>query len=423
MQVSQETTKPSGFDWIGNIPNSWAVDRIKDVIPAIYGGGTPDNSHPEYWEDGNITWITPTDFQDFKDSDVISNSRRKITSEGLEASAATLLPEGSVVMASRATIGVAKIAGVQLCTNQGFVSFVCERILNKFLRYAIEDYLGDMFANIASGTTFREISRSEVRRTHFAFPSFEEQRRIAAYLDEACTAIDGAIRSKRQQLEVLDDLRKSIIYKAITRGLSERVELCDSGVEWVRKKPLHWQTCRIKDVCDFFNTARIPLSAEERGQMVEKVYDYYGASGVIDKVEGYLFDGTYILIAEDGANLLRRSSPLAFIASGKFWVNNHAHILRPRFGDIGYFVHLLENLDYSLYVTGSAQPKLTKENLGKFKIIVPSISEQKQISVFLQGRAEQIQTLKNNLDNQIIVLEKYRRSLIHGCVTGKRGIE
>jgi type I restriction enzyme S subunit len=423
MSLLIEGTKPSGFDWIGDIPSSWTVDRIKDIIPAIYGGGTPDSSHPDYWEDGDITWITPTDFQDFKDSNVISNSRRKITLEGLGASAATLLPVGSVVMASRATIGVAKIAGVQLCTNQGFVSFVCERASNEFLRYAIEDYLGDMFANIASGTTFREISRSEVRRTHYVFPCFAEQRRIATYLDKACAAIDRAIGAKRQQLEVLDDLRKSIIHKAVTHGLNEKAELCESGVEWVKQKPSHWQTCRIKDYCDFFNTIRVPLSAEERGQMIDKVYDYYGASGVIDKVEGYLFDGTYILIAEDGANLLRRSSPLAFIASGKFWVNNHAHILRPRFGDIEYFVHLLENLDYSLYVTGSAQPKLTKENLGKFKIIVPPVREQKQISVFLQGRIEENQTLKSNLNAQIAALDRYRKSLIHQCTTGKRRIE
>lgn len=423
MSLLIEETKPSGFDWIGDIPSSWTVDRIKDVISAVYGGGTPDSSHPEYWEDGNITWLTPTDFQDFKDSNVISNSRRKITTEGLEASAATLLAEGSVVMASRATIGVAKIAGVQLCTNQGFVSFVCDCFCNEFLRYAIEDYLGDMFANIASGTTFREISRSEVRRTHFAFPSFDEQQRIVAYLDKGCAAIDGAIRAKRQQLEVLDNLRKSIIHKVVTSGLDEKAELCESGVEWVKQKPSHWQTCRIKDVCDFFNTIRVPLSAEERGQMTDKVYDYYGASGVIDKVEGYLFDGTYILIAEDGANLLRRFSPLAFIATGKFWVNNHAHILRPRFGDIEYFVHLLENLDYSLYVTGSAQPKLTKENLGIFKIVVPPVREQKPISVFLQERIEENQTLKNNLNSQIAALEQYRKSLIHECVTGKRRIE
>jgi len=89
---------------------------------------------------------------------------------------------------------------------------------------------------------------------------------------------------------------------------------------------------RVKDVMEFFNTVREPLSAAELGGMPEKTYDYYGASGVTDKVEAYLFDGTYILIAEDGANLLPRSKPLAFVATGQFWVNNHAHILKPRWG-------------------------------------------------------------------------------------------
>jgi type I restriction enzyme S subunit len=300
------------------------------------------------------------------------------------------------------------------------------RVDGKFLYYftfnsVYRDYASE---NMTGAAGQKRVSTKFLAYTSIFLPTINEQQRIAAYLDKVCAAIDGAIRAKRRQLEVLDDLRKSIIHKAVTRGLDEDVELTESGIQWVEKKPLHWRTCRIKEVCDFFNTVRVPLSAEERGQMNEKVFDYYGASGVIDKVEGYLFDGTYILIAEDGANLLRRSSPLAFIASGKFWVNNHAHILRPRFGDLEYFVHLLESLDYSLYVTGSAQPKLTKENLEMFKIIVPpSINEQKQISAFLRDKSEEMQTLKNNLGGQISALEEYRKSLIHECVTGKRRIE
>jgi type I restriction enzyme S subunit len=300
------------------------------------------------------------------------------------------------------------------------------RVDGKFLYYftfnsVYRDYASE---NMTGAAGQKRVSTKFLAYTSIFLPTINEQQRIAAYLDKVCAAIDGAIRAKRRQLEVLDDLRKSIIHKAVTRGLDEDVELTESGIQWVEKKPLHWRTCRIKEVCDFFNTVRVPLSAEERGQMNEKVFDYYGASGVIDKVEGYLFDGTYILIAEDGANLLRRSSPLAFIASGKFWVNNHAHILRPRFGDLEYFVLLLESLDYSLYVTGSAQPKLTKENLEMFKIIVPpSINEQKQISAFLRDKSEEMQTLKNNLGGQISALEEYRKSLIHECVTGKRRIE
>ncbi|MGQ3686088.1 MAG: restriction endonuclease subunit S, partial [Candidatus Loosdrechtia sp.] len=150
--------------------------------------------------------------------------------------------------------------------------------------------------------------------------------------------------------------------------------------------------------------------------------EYYGASGVIDKVEDYLFNGSYILIAEDGANLLARNSPLAFLATGKFWVNNHAHILKPRFGNIHYFVYLLESLDYSLYVTGAAQPKLTKENLGKYKIIVPPRTEQNVVTDYLDAKTAEISELIQNIMNQITVLLEYRKSLIHECVTGKRRI-
>jgi type I restriction enzyme S subunit len=107
-----------------------------------------------------------------------------------------------------------------------------------------------------------------------------------------------------------------------------------SGIAWLGDIPEHWSVKRIKYVFNFHDNQRIPLSTDERGKMLVKKYDYYGASGVIDKVENYIFDGVFILFGEDGANLLARNSPLAFKASGRFWVNNHAHILSPKNMDI-----------------------------------------------------------------------------------------
>jgi len=174
---------------------------------------------------------------------------------------------------------------------------------------------------------------------------------------------------------------------------------------------------------EFFNTVRVPLSAAERGLMTERIYDYYGASGVIDKVEEYLFDGTYILIAEDGANLLTRSKPLSFLATGKFWVNNHAHILKPRWrGDNTFFVNLLESQDFSLFVTGTAQPKLTMENLGRFKLAVPPVEEQREIAVFVCKKDAEFRALSAQIERQVDALTAYRQSLIHECVTGQRRI-
>ena len=296
-------------------------------------------------------------------------------------------------------------------------------ILPEFLYFYTKSPIYESWKQlIFTQATIQNIGADKYAYLPVISPPLDEQKLIISYLDKSCAAIDAAIDLKRKQLDTLDALKKSIIHRAVTRGLDDGVKLKDSGVEWVQKKPAHWRTCRIKDAIVFYNTMRIPLSADERGLMEHKIYPYYGASGIIDKVENYIFDGTYILLAEDGANLIMRNSPLAFKASGKFWVNNHAHILKPRFGNIDYFVHLLESLDYSLYVTGAAQPKLTKENLGNYKIITPPLKEQEKIADFLALKTNEISNLKTNLTSQITTLADYRKSLIHECVTGKRRI-
>jgi len=275
----------------------------------------------------------------------------------------------------------------------------------------------------AVGVTRFGLSQYSFRAARVPLPPFHEQQRIAAYLDASCAAIDAAVSAKRRQIETLEALHDTIIHGAITLGLNPGVEMQKTDVEWLSTVPKHWRVVRVKDVLEFQNTIRVPLSAAERGLMTTKTYNYYGASGVIDKVDDYLFDGTYILIAEDGANLLTRSKPLAFLASGKFWVNNHAHILKPRWrGDNTFFVSLLEAQDYSLFVTGAAQPKLTMENLGRYKIVVPPLAEQQAIAVFIHKKNTEFNTLSSQIERQISTLTAYRKSLIHECVTGQRRI-
>ena len=127
------------------------------------------------------------------------------------------------------------------------------------------------------------------------------------------------------------------------------------------------------------DSERIPLSKAQR-QGHSKIYDYYGASGVIDKVERYLYDSRLLLIGEDGANLLSRSTDIAFIAEGKYWVNNHAHVLDSHKGiSLDYIKHYVNGISLVKYVTGSAQPKLTQDNLNAIIIPVPPTDEQLRI--------------------------------------------
>lgn len=182
--------------------------------------------------------------------------------------------------------------------------------------------------------------------------------------------------------------------------------------------PSSWSLLRVKDIFKSYDFKRIPLSGQERERMKNPSYDYYGASGVIDKVDDYLFDGTYILIGEDGANLLTRSKPLAFIASGKFWVNNHAHILKPKMGfDLSYYTYLLESLDYTIWVSGSAQPKLTQENLNNVWLYVPELEEQTAIAEYLDTKTQAIDKKVSLLEKKIGYYQELRKGLINETVT------
>lgn len=191
----------------------------------------------------------------------------------------------------------------------------------------------------------------------------------------------------------------------------------DSEIEWLGIIPSHWNICRVKEELVNLDYKRIPLSAEVRGEMQNPQYDYYGASGVIDVVDDYIFDESTILIGEDGANILMRNSPLAFIAKGKYWVNNHAHILKTKRGELVYFCYLLESYDYTTLTSGSAQPKLTAFQLMNVWIMVPPSSEQKAIANYLDIKTAQIDRKIEILTKKATEYDELKQSLINETVT------
>jgi type I restriction enzyme S subunit len=132
-----------------------------------------------------------------------------------------------------------------------------------------------------------------------------------------------------------------------------------------------WPLKKISEIADFLNSKRIPLKSLDRLKR-QGPYPYYGASGIVDHIDGYIFDGTYLLLSEDGENLRTRKTPIAFKAHGKFWVNNHAHILSEKEeGVLDYLEYYFSILDLDPYITGAVQPKLNKANLDSIEIPFP----------------------------------------------------
>ena len=141
----------------------------------------------------------------------------------------------------------------------------------------------------------------------------------------------------------------------------------------------------------------VTKSAREAGE-----FPYYGASGIVDYVSDYIFDGDYLLVSEDGANLLARSTPIAFSISGKTWVNNHAHVLQFNSYAERRFVEIyLNSIDLSPYVSGAAQPKLNQANLNRIPIPVPSFEEQERIVAILDKFDELVNDLSSGLPAEI----------------------
>ena len=149
--------------------------------------------------------------------------------------------------------------------------------------------------------------------------------------------------------------------------------------------PEGWCVTNIGELLINRDGERKPVSMAIRSKQINKIYDYYGAAGVIDKVDSYLFEERLLLVGEDGANLVNRSTPIAFIARGKYWVNNHAHVLDAidKF-ILSYVAIVINSMKLDDYITGSAQPKLSQDNLNKIPIFLPPLDEQKRIMAELE---------------------------------------
>ena len=202
--------------------------------------------------------------------------------------------------------------------------------------------------------------------------------------DEPASVLLERIRAEKQKLiaegKIKKDKHESIIFRRDNSHYEklDGIERCiDDEIPF--EIPKHWVWARLGTATVNRDAERIPLSVNER-ERLEKIYDYYGASGVIDKVDRYLFSKPLLLIGEDGANLLTRSKPIAFIASGQYWVNNHAHVLDSSDGLLlEYVAAYINAISLAPYVTGTAQPKMNQEKMNSILIPIPPTGEQFRI--------------------------------------------
>ena len=235
--------------------------------------------------------------------------------------------------------------------------------------------LRKLISKTASGVTRFNVSKKRLGKIEIPIPPLEVQNEIVRILDTFTShtaELQAELQARKEQYEYY---RK----KLLTFDKEAK------GVEWKR----------LQDISENFDRKRKAVTASNR---TLGSYPYYGASGIVDYVNSYIFEGDYLLISEDGANLLTRNTPIAFSISGKNWVNNHAHVLKFQNTFTQKFIeHYINMIDVSQYILGGAQPKLNQESLNKILIPIPSQSEQQRIVSIL----DKFETLVNDLTEGI----------------------
>lgn len=419
MENRYDRYKDSGIAWIGEIPEHWEVAKIKSFYNVILGKMVERNNDSNTGDENylcaaNIKW-----------NGVDTEINKKMYFSDIEKEK-YLLQYNDVLIMEGGMAGTACLYKNEFspCYVQNSVN-VCRAkkdFNNKFLYYWMYvPYYNGYIDAICNKATIRHYTKEKVQNTPILISSLVEQQTIAAYLDQKCGEIDELITLQEEMITKLQSYKQSVITEAVTKGLVKNVPLKDSGIEWIGEIPEHWTLKRIKNICDNLDYLREPISAEHRSRN-NPIYDYYGASGVIDKIDFYNVDDQVLLIGEDGANLVMRNLPLVYKANGKFWVNNHAHILKPKNDNYDFCAYAFEAADYSLFITGSAQPKLSQENLGRIKIAIPPFLEQQAIVNYLDKRCSEIDELISIKQQKIEKLKEYKKSLIFECVTGKRKV-
>ena len=246
--------------------------------------------------------------------------------------------------------------------------------------------------------------------------------------DEPASVLLERIRMQKEEmvkegkLKAKDIKNDTIIFKSEDNLHYEKFQ--DGTVKCIEDEipfevPEGWEWSRFSSVTINRDSERKPISLKDRTD-IEKTYDYYGASGAIDKVSGYLFDERLLLIGEDGANLITRSKPIAFFATGKYWVNNHAHCIDSTDKQYLDFICLyINSINLEKFITGAAQPKMNQDNMNSILVPFPPLNEQRSIVKFIVQMDAIIGMIRNNGNELAQLITDAKSQILDLAIRGK----
>ena len=379
----------------------WQTNKLGEVCSFLNRGISP-----KYLEEGGICVLNQKCVRDHAVNFFLArrhdNTAKRVSSDRLVQAGDVLINStGTGTLGRVAQVRKAPIEPTTVDSHVTIARPLPGKFFSEFFGYMLI-FIEEAIKKAGEGCGGQtELARAVLaEKFSVTYPSsHSEQHRIVAILDEAFDGIATARANAEKNLKNARALFDSHLHSVFT--------------EWGEG----WVETTIDKISTNLDSKRIPITKSDRKS---GEYPYYGASGIVDYVADYIFDGDALLVSEDGANLLARSTPIAFSVSGRYWVNNHAHILKFEHMATQRFVEFyLASIRLDEYITGAAQPKLNQKALNFIPIPIPvAIDTQKLIVERIESMQEETQRLESLYQRKLAALDALKQSLLHQAFSG-----
>lgn len=376
--------------------------ELGEVCEVVRGGSPrPIIDYITEDEDG-VNWLK---IGDVSETDkYFSHANEKIKPSGISKSRPVVA--GDLILSNSMSFGRAFITLIDGYIHDGWLRLRCDesRIDKEYLYYFLtSDIAQNQFKAVATGSVVNNLKADTVKAAKIALPSLRTQKRIANVLSMLDKKIENNRAINRNLLE-----QARLLYKSWFMDFDN-----NGGV-----MPDDWHIGTVSEIIELHDSKRKPLSGNERDKL-EKIYPYYGATSIMDYVDDYLFDGIYLLLGEDGSVIDAEGYPILQYVFGKFWCNNHAHIITGKNGFSVETLYLLFSLTHvNDMVTGAVQLKISQQNLNRVEAVIPSLVALKEFDEVIQPMFGQIRKLRLENEN----LTKIRDRLLPNLMSGELNV-
>ncbi|MEW6999118.1 restriction endonuclease subunit S [Colwelliaceae bacterium BS250] len=434
--MEKYTYKPSGIEWLGDIPEHWKRVRLVSLGSFTKGSGI---SKSEIQEEG-LPAILYGDIYtkyDIKTDSLKNKISKKTALKSTEIFRGDLLLTGSGETKEEIGKCVVYDSDEQAFAGGDIIIFRPDRADSLFLSFVLNSASAIYQKVIYSkGDIVVHIYGSKLRNVYFPIPSVHEQKVIAEYLVIATAKLDRIIAIKQEQLEKIEDMKKSKIFNACTHGLNPDVKYNKVDMGHITKYPIHWKFARIKRGCERIDTGKTPSTSEPE-YFIDGTIEWYAPESFND---GLTINKPKKLINEravlDNQIKIYPKNSIFFVGvgatAGKVGIirkpsscNQQVNILQTNFKLVpeylAYQLKIIEKevIKFAQYTT---LPILNQTRTGYLQIVYPPKNEQKEIVEYLDNYLSKLTVTKNKIVSQIGTLQAYRKSLIHECVTGKKQV-